>query len=221
MLKRNSVVGLVPALCFAGLTPFLVSCDDDEVAAGAAVIAVGAAAVGVGAALDDDDYDNCYRNRRRVCEVRYDYWGNAHRDCYSVRCNYNRPNWRYYSGYGDWADYYDTNPVRPTRELPVEAIINADEWAVTFNMSKASAQRVINAIKVAKHGRVEGLLGLGFDRSDVNRLGQLKYPDDDSVGRIARNLNQYPRDTKAMLSRIIAHGYVTKRELESRGRVFD
>lgn len=227
MLKKMTSLGLIPALCVSSMVPLLQGCDDEEVAAGAAVVAVGAAAVSIGAAIDDDDHhrphhggNRCHDGRKRICRTRYDYRGYEHRECRWVRCD--RPDWRHYSGHRGWIDEYDLSAgEQPISAMPIEDIVNAEEFGTQYGMSTEAAQRVIDALKIAKNGKLDGLKTLGFSHEDLNKLAQLKYPSDEGINKVAQTLNQYPRDTRAMVSSMIAHGFERKRELEARGRTFD
>lgn len=211
----SSVSGVLSVLLLAS-TPMMQSCNDEEVATGAAVVAVGAAAVAIGSAVGSRNDDGCYNNYRRVCRTRWDYFGREINECYNVRCGYERPDYRPYRDYNGRRDgrrYADSK--FSVSNLPVEAIVNAEEWAFEFRMSVESARRVLGALYVAKNGSTDGLRDLGLGDDDIENVALLRVPTDQGIDIVAQNLDQKPLFTKAMFSRMIVQAHNDKKELES------
>lgn len=205
--------------------PFTYSCTDEEVATGAAVVAVGAAvvAIGVGGPVVSSCTDTTYRE----CHTYRDYYGREISECRMVvdYCDDNRDHHghdgHHGGGHHDGRHFASTTArlfatdyngsAAVLSETPVSELVTTQRWASAFSMSDAAAQEMIDSLDKAKSGDLSAITDLGLSREDSQKLAQLQMPSNQGISGLAKHLNQSPTSTRAMIYKMIAHGYQVKK----------
>ena len=212
LMKKFWVQGTVIAgLLATGAT--VQSCSDEEIAVGAAVVAVGAA-ISAGSNHGQCTY------KERVCRTYTDYWGHIQKQCKIVkrrrRCGSHggHHHGHYYrndtfAGMDAAASLRTLNIVE---ETPVAEYLDVADLSKRYYLSLDSAELFINALEEARNGDLSAIGELGLNSDDMQRMARLLVPEDESIDRLAQNLDQDPQLTKGMLSKIVVHGRKMKRE---------
>lgn len=190
-------------------SPMLQSCSDEEIAVGAAVVAVGAA-------ISAGSHHGHCSSRERVCSWHTNYWGERVESCRYVtrryRCDHRR--WDFSADASE--DVTTSNAELVTFDdlasQPVDQYLDVADLAKHYYLSLESAERFVLALEQARQGHLEAINELGLDGKDMEMLAQLRVPGDESVDRLARNLDQQPLFAKAMLSKIVVHGHKLRKE---------
>ena len=96
-------------------------------------------------------------------------------------------------------------------EKPVSELVTTESWASAFAMSDAAAKEMIESLDKAKTGDLSAITDLGLSREDSQKLAQLQMPSTQGINGLAKHLNQSPTSTRAMIYKMIAHGYQVKK----------
>ena len=208
-LQGSIIAGLLATV------PAINSCSDEEVAVGAAVVAVGAA-ISAGS-----KHGQCSYNER-VCRNYTDYWGEIRQECKLVKRR--RPCGNHGGGYHGGHYYRTANPLANLdapatlrtldvfEETPVAEYLDVADLSKRYYLSLTSAEMFIDALEEARNGDLAAIGDLGLNSDDMRQMTRLLVPEADSIDRLAQTLNQDPQLTKGMLSKIVVHGRMMKRE---------
>jgi hypothetical protein len=214
-MKLNTFVS---ATLLLGLAATSTGCSDEEVAVGVGVGAVVGGAALIGSGLNrDDDYYRGHRTTRR-CYSYHDNWGNLREECYNRRVG---------RGYGRWYDYLSANSVAgfttnsfvndngmgdlgmapgilSLQDVAAAADIDPGDWGAEFKMSIGQSAKFIGAMKQAAQGQTAPIFALGFNKSDLDLLGQFKLPTKQGIKNLSVNIEQSEIATTGMLNRLRA-----------------
>ncbi len=206
--KRLMGVALVASMGLGGLS----ACTDREVASAIGGLAVGAA---VANAANDRDYRGgrgyrgyeCVGGYRQTCQTYYDYYGRPRRECrnYYDSCASRRG--RYYRSTG-------AELSLPTAMLKESApVVSETRFAETHGLSVDASSKLIASLQKARNGSMQSLLDLGLSKADIEKVAKFELPSKEGVDAMARNLDQQPASTEAMLKKLT---HDAKAELSAR-----
>ncbi|NRA67157.1 MAG: hypothetical protein HRU19_21925 [Pseudobacteriovorax sp.] len=213
MLKLGKHLLLHGSLIAGLLAAGAQSCSDEEIAVGAAVIAVGAAISAGHNGGHHHGQKYCSYNER-VCRTYTDYWGDRRKECKIVKRR--RP----CGSHGHYRSFQPelSNEVSALetlvelKDVPVTDYLDVVDLSKRYYLSLGAAETFIDAMETARQGDLSAINELGLNDDDMQRMTRLLVPEDDSIDRLAQNLDQDPLLTKGMLSQIVVHGRNMKRE---------
>lgn len=196
-------------------------CDSADVAIGVGLIAIGAGAVIIGA-NQDGSYE-CRSGYRTECTEYRDRRGYWRRECREVYDSCIDREWRPHSTTEPLAAlaFHNTTlnlnnqfqaaagPLSINKPIEVTEAFES-QWASEFGLSFESTARFLTGMKEAREGRIESLRALGFRDFDLRRVAQLKMPTDETIDRVALELNAHPEAVKKMIERLMAEATVLK-----------
>ena len=172
-MRKTYVFGWIFIVLFCGVG--LTSCKPVEI--------IGDILIEVVFGDDDcDAYEDCYDE----CHEYRDYHGNWHEEC---EYDDDEP--------GRGRDWLAINQSLPKEHLKTISI------AQNLKMSHTSAQKLYEALIKAKKEDYGKLKKLGLDKESFEKMEEGMLPNEKTLDRVSKNLNQYPKNTKRIFDEVL------------------